>query len=191
MFDMRPRLYFDFVDPGSLLLLRRLDALDVEYALEGFEMRPPADPPVDPSDPVWQGYWESVVPALRELGVEPAPPERIPRTRKAHELVAHARAGGAPGCDVRLVERLFHAFLEDGVDLGRIDLLVGVAENAGLDRTEVRAVLDVDRYRDTIDDRRRVALDRGVRGVPTLMRGERRLEGLHDENTLRAFIGTD
>jgi predicted DsbA family dithiol-disulfide isomerase len=191
MLDTRLRLYFDFVDPGSFLLLRRLDSLGVDYALDGFEMRPPPAPPVDPSDPTWSDYWDSVAPALRELDVEPALAARVPWTRKAHELAVHASEAGAPGAGRRMVERLFRAFVEDGVDLGRIDLLVEMAEAEGLDRTEARAVLDVDRYRDTVDDRRRAAVDRGVRGVPTLLQGDRRLEGIHDVNTLRAFIGDD
>jgi predicted DsbA family dithiol-disulfide isomerase len=191
MFDVRPRLYFDFVDPGSFLLLRRLDSLDVEYALEGFEMRPPTTPPVDASDPSWMGYWDSVAPSLRKLDVEPVAPARVPWTRKAHELVLHAGQAGEPGAEGRLVKRLFRAFVERSVDLGRIDLLVGLAEEEGLDRTETRAVLDVDRYRDAVDDRRRAAVERGVRGVPTLLQGGRRLEGLHDVNTLRTFIGDD
>ncbi|NNK63811.1 MAG: hypothetical protein HKO98_11470 [Gemmatimonadetes bacterium] len=191
MLDMRPRLYFDFVDPGSFLLLLRLDSLGVEYALDGFEMRPPTAPRVEPSDPLWTDYWDSVAAALRDANVEPAQPRRVPWTRKAHELAVHAAKAGSPGTHGRLVERLFRAFVEDGIDLGRIDVLIGLAEDEGLDRTEARAVLDVDRYRDTVDDRRRAAVERGVRGVPTLLQGDRRLEGIHDVNTLRAFIGAD
>ena len=188
MFDVQPRLYFDFVDPGSLLLWRRMRALDAACGLVGFEMRPPPAPPVDASDPAWTAYWDEVAADLAAIGLEPSRPIRVPWTRKAHELVEHARQSGAPERALEMCDRLFRAYVEEGVDLGRIDVLVGLAVDEGFDRTEVRAVLDVDRYRSDVEDGRRRAVDLGVRGVPTLLVGDRRLEGIHDVRTLRAFL---
>lgn len=191
MYDVRPRLYFDFVDPGSLLVRGRIAALGLDCTLVGFEMRPPPDTLVDPADPAWTAYWDEVAPGLRALGCPPRLPPLVPWTRKAHELMCQAEAAAPDDDDLaeRLRDRVFRAYVEEGADIGRIDVLVPLAEEAGLDRTETRAVLDVDRWRDTVEAARADAVRAGVRGVPTLLHRGRRLEGVHDEETLRAFLG--
>lgn len=189
--DAHPRLYFDFVDPGSFLVLRRMARLGLDFDRLGFELRTPSDPLVDPTDPAWLGYWDEVEPALRDAGVTAHRPPLVPRTRKAHELVLHAEGTGDAAVRNRLVDRLFRAHLEEGADLGRIDVLVALATEEGLDRSETRAALDVDRWRDGVEAARRRAMEDGVRGVPTLSRGTATLEGIHDDDTLRAFTGVD
>ena len=191
MLDHRPRLYFDFVDPGSFLVLRRMTGLGVGFDRTGFELRPPSAPPVDAEDPAWVGYWDEVGPALRSAGVEARRPPLVPRTRKAHELVRFAEETGGTELAHRLGDRLFRAYLTEGADLGRIDVLVGLATEVGLDRSETRAVLDVDRWRDAVETARQEALGAGVRGVPTVLRHGGTLEGIHDEETLPAFLGDD
>ncbi len=59
-------------------------------------------------------------------------------TRKAHELLHHARTQGAQDA---MAERLFRANFTEGVWLSRIDILVALAEEAGLDPAEARAAL--------------------------------------------------
>lgn len=185
MRDERPHLYFDFVDPGSLLMHRRLVALDAPCVLVGFELRPPPEPLVEPGDPAWRSYWNQLAPALERAEIQLGSPRLIPRTRKAHELVLHA---GTRGLGLPVRDRVWRAFVEAGVDIGRIDLLLGIAVEVGLDPTETKAVLDVDRWRDEVEQIRVEALKVGVRGVPTLVHRGRRLEGVHDPETIRAYL---
>lgn len=185
-----PRLHYDFVDPGSFLMQRRIRALRPDCVLVGFELRPPPEPLVDPTDPAWVSWWDAAEGGLGEAGLSPARPTLVPWSRKAHELMHHAADTGGDGARAeRLRARIFRAWLEGGADIGRIDVLVPLAEAEGFDRTETRAVLDVDRWRDAVEEERRRAMEEGVRGVPTLLHGPRRLEGLHDLDTLRAFLG--
>ena len=72
---------------------------------------------------------------------------------------------------------LFRAHFVDHIDIGRIDLLLEIARGAGLDRSEAKAVLDVDRYAATVLGHRESALEDGVRDVPVLVQPGRRLEG--------------
>lgn len=188
MFDERPCLYFDFVDPGSLLVRRRVTALGIDCRMIGFEMRPPPEPMVDPSEPAWIGYWDELSPHLREAGLSASPPRLVPWTRKAHELVLQAEARVEPETLDALRERIWVACLDEGVDIGRIDVLVPFGVEVGLDRTETRAALDVDRWTARLEEARRAAQVSGVRGVPTLAVAEARLEGVHDEDTIRAFV---
>lgn len=172
--------YFDFVDPGSYLAAYLICGSGAAGIVEwrGFELRPPPCPPIDPADPAWRSRHVR----LAELGrlafglpVMSGTPDLIPWTRKAHELAAFAREGD---CEHAVRRALFEAHFVDRTDIGRIDLLVGIAHRAGLDSTAARAVLDVDRYTDVVRGHREAARAHGIATVPALVAGGRRLEGL-------------
>ena len=97
----------------------------------------------------------------------------------------HARA---KGCCEAMHSALFRAFFERKADIGRIDVLISLAEEAGLDPTEARAVLDVDRYAAEVEETREAALRSGVRGPPTVEAGGRKLEGLPGRQELLRFL---
>lgn len=189
---MPARFYFDYVDPLSYLLERELRALESEgegrrVTIErvGLELRPPPAPPTDPGDAVWADRWHEAARHGRTLGVAlPAPP-LIPWSRKAHELLLHADALERAD-DVR--RSTFAAFFESGLDIGRVDVLVGLAAERGLDATEAKAVLDVDRYAADVERTGREALDAGLRSIPTLEMDGRRLEGFHNRDEIRTFL---
>jgi len=189
MLDPAPVLYLDLVDPGSYVMKRRaeliLESHGYDLDLAAFEVRPPGEPPIDAAEPGWVEYWNQFAPMLRELGLDPATPTRVPRTRKAHELVALARE---QGCETDALEALFRAFIEGDVDLARVDRLVPLARQWQLDTTLAKATLDVDRFTADIDARRSEALARGVRGVPSLWFDDRILEGIHSPDAIDAFV---
>ena len=93
----------------------------------------------------------------------------LPWTRKAHELCEMARGRGA-GVQFRARKAVFDAHFREGRDIGRIDVLVALAEQVGLDRTEVKAALDVDHFTDAVAAARKAALRLGVRDVPAVVR---------------------
>jgi len=183
------RFYFDFVDPLSYLLARELAQVDgppdVPVEWIGIEIVPASHPLAAPTDPVWAERWALADAVALELGVPLSPPRLVPWTRKAHELVMHAAASGR-AAEVR--EALFRAFFVEGRDIGRVDVLVAVARDQGLDLTETKAVLDVDRYGTEVADRRADALRSGLRTVPTLATAGRVLEGFHNRRSLNTFL---
>lgn len=191
MCDERPRLYFDYVDPGSLLVRRRIATLGVDCSFVGYEMRPPPEPLVEVTDPAWVDYWEDTARELRATGIRPGSPGLVPWTRKAHELTHHATEATDEQAGLVMLDRLFFAYIEEGRDIGRIDVLVSLAIDVGLDGGETRAVLDVDRWSDEIGRAREGAQAVGVMGVPTLLWAGGRLEGVHDSETIRAFLEDD
>lgn len=209
--------YFDYIDPASFVMERRIrevaDALGLTLRLRPWEIRPPGEAPIPPDDLSWVAWWDAMAPAAAESGLQLQRPLRVPFTRKAHELRLHAEAaeaadaaekaesvptmarpGGpdgstsAPSVAARLNDRIFQAALAEGADIGRIDVLVGLAMELGLDRTETRAVLDVDRFSAEVSDSRGSAIEQGVTGAPTLVIGESRMEGVHDAATIREFV---
>lgn len=188
---VRPALYFDFVDPGSWILSRAVDAAGGAGLVEwkGFELRPPPEPMIDPGDEAWRARIAVVsadfgselphdVRPESGAGILPGSalelPTIVPWTRKAHELCEFARARD---CFDAVRRTLFRARFVDRIDIGRIDLLVEIGGRAGLDRSETKAVLDVDRYAATVLRHRVEARRMGVGDVPALVSASGRLEG--------------
>lgn len=168
----------DFVCPFSRLAEAQLLRLEAEGRARvehhPYELAPPHAPALAPEG---AGAWEEmVVPAAAELGVPMRRPRLRPRTRKAHELAALARREGREA-EVRAA--LFAAYFERGEDIGRVDVLVRVAEAEGMDGSHVRVTLDLDTFADEVAAAERDAVAAGVTGTPALRVGEIMLTGLH------------
>ena len=92
--------------------------------------------------------------------------ERTPNTFAAHQLIDLAQEHGAGDA---VVDALFRAYFEDARDTGERGVLLGIAESAGLPRTEVEA-----RWADAAQVQRVAQLERsmkqlGISGVPTFL----------------------
>lgn len=185
-------LFYDYVDPVSYLLeekLRRLLAKGpVGLVLEPYELVPPPGLLLDPEGAEWGVRWEALE---EEIGPSPGGGGRpwiVPWSRKAHELAMLARE---KNCFQKIHETLFRAYLSEGQDIGRVDVLVQLARGAGLDPMETKAALDVDRFSNQVAQRRKEALEAGVVGVPTLLWRGRILQGYPDERALDEFLALD
>ncbi len=191
MTSLRVRVAYDYVDPGSYLAAHLLDRWTAEevWKLEidwvPLELSVPPGAPVDPGVPAWSAMTRAMRRHAVEAEIPFSPPARLPWSRKAHELVLHARERG---CFDSVHRALLEAHFSGSGDIGRIDVLVGIAAGEGLDPGEVRTVLGVDRYRPEVERLRQAARSAGVRGVPTFESGGARLEGLGAPSALRVFL---
>jgi predicted DsbA family dithiol-disulfide isomerase len=186
--------YFDFVDPGSYLvhelLERRLEdpnadaGIGVEWI--PLELRPPPTSLLAADDPGWQQMTRTLAREARDLDLPFSPPTLIPWTRKAHELALHAME--VKGRVSRIHSRLFRAHFEKGLDLGRVDVLIALADEVGLDPAEARTVLGVDRFEPAVREARERAARLEIRGVPTLVRRDLRLEGFSGADEVATFL---
>ena len=173
--------YYDFIDPGSYVVSHMIDRAGAEESFNwfGFELRPPPVPMIDSHGSSWRSRHSDALRFSQPLGLPMSEPEFLPWTRKAHELCEFARERDR----FHTVRRaLFRAHFVDRVDIGRIDLLTELAHEAGLDRTETRAALDVDRYEAAVLRTREAAVDRGIRTVPAVITPSGRLD---DTGSLR------
>ena len=109
----------------------------------------------------------------------------VPWTRKAHELVLHA---GTHSLAQETRRAIYEAVFVEGLDIGRVDVLVTLGVRIGLDANKTKAVLDVDRYSDDIIRAREAALAAGITQVPCLVKGANRLEGFHNRHALSTFL---
>lgn len=184
------RFCFDYLDPLSFLVQGELDALAQEGGLPPVrrlpvELRPPPLPLLDPDGEEWMALWGRGVEFAAGLGVTLEAPPLLPWTRKAHELVLHACEKGAGDAVHRLV---LDAVFVHGRDVGRVDVLVEIARRGGLDAHEAKAVLDVDRHAAAVEALRAEAEAAGAPAPPTLLLGERTLQGFHNRDSLRTFL---
>lgn len=184
------RFYFDFVDPLSYLVeLELRDAertLGVDVPRVPFELRPPPTPMLDPAAEAWRTRWDTAVrlAEAREARL-PDTPALIPWTRKAHELVLIAEEQDLAS---RVRQVLFERVFDARADIGRIDVLVAIAVELGMDGTETKATLDVDRHAPTVERARDTAEAEGVRAPPTLVFAGRKLEGFHNADEIVSFL---
>jgi predicted DsbA family dithiol-disulfide isomerase len=185
-----PILFFDYVDPLSYLLERELSGLLPELAVPPLrhvplELRPPPGPMLDPEGEGWTERWNASRALAEDRHIRFPDPAVVPWTRKAHELVLHAESQGL-GAGAH--SALFDAFLLEGRDIGRVDVLVEIARSLGLDQTGAKAVLDVDRYSDEVSSLGESARALGIDAPPAFALGDAILQGFHNRDALRTFL---
>jgi predicted DsbA family dithiol-disulfide isomerase len=140
---------------------------------------------MDARDPAWSALTRGVALEARREGLDMMEPEIVPWTRKAHELAFLARESGR----FAVVHRaLFAAHFQSSSDIGRIDVLVAIGKEHGLEPALTRTVLGTDRFSAAVLASAERARALGVRGVPTFWREGMRLEGLQSVASFDSFL---
>jgi predicted DsbA family dithiol-disulfide isomerase len=189
--DPRVIAWGDYTCPFSYLaemgvLVRLREDEGVRVAWRPYELWPAPAPLPDPSAAVDADRWQStVLPLAARLGIELRRPSRVPRTRKAHEAVAFATRHGLGDA---LRERLYRAHFVEGRDIGRVDVIVELGAEAGLDDVDLKIALDLDTYADEVAGQESEAEAAGVTGVPALSIGDELLLGLHPYETVLGIL---
>jgi predicted DsbA family dithiol-disulfide isomerase len=183
-------LFVDYADPISWMLELEVAGLEAETGLgpvrrAPFELRPPPEPLIDTTATWWRARWEEGTALAATLSVELTTPSFVPWTRKAHELRMHAEEKGMGQSTHRA---LFEAFLRQGRDIGRVDVLIDIAAALGLEVTEAKAVLDVDRFAAAVVRSRDEAAGFGIHEPPALASRGAVLRGFHIRDRLRTFL---
>jgi predicted DsbA family dithiol-disulfide isomerase len=160
-------VWADYVCPFCWLAeteLSRRGRLVAQVERGAFELRPAGTPLPGADDAGLRDGWERVIaPLARELDVTLRYPTLTTRTRKAHEAAAYARSEGA--LEV-MHEAIYRAYWEDGLDIGRIDVLVEIGAAVGMDRGGLRVALDIDQWTARVLEDQALAGQLGVHGVP-------------------------
>ncbi|MFG3604090.1 DsbA family oxidoreductase [Micromonospora chersina] len=107
-------------------------------------------------------------------------------TFEAHRLVRFATERGKAA---ELVERLYRAHFQDGIDVGSTDALVTLAGEVGLDETEARDYLESNLGRREVAADLSAAHQLGVSSVPTfVLAGKYAVTGAQEPETLLAAL---
>jgi len=165
-------VYSDYVCPFCYLAwpgISELIGAGWQVELRAFEVRPSPLPLAGRPGAGRREAWEQVIASrAAALGLAARLPELQPRTRKAHELAHHGRKLGMAAL---VHERLFAAYFRDGLDIGRIDVLVQLGEELGLEPSSVKVELDVDQYTDAVVREEEEARALGIHAVPAYVAG--------------------
>lgn len=116
--------------------------------------------------------------------------ETAANTLDAHRLIRWAGSPKAPsGAQTRVVRRLFELNFEEARDIGDRTVLAEAAEDGGMDRALVEALLDSPADADAVRAEIGTAAQMGVRGVPCfLLEGKYAVMGAQDAETLADAI---
>lgn len=187
--------YGDYVCPFSYVADARLRRLREPEPDLRIHWRPLSIHPAVPSDglPVEQlgyapGDWDRVAREVRQQAEEEGIPVEVPDfVANSHEALQAAEFAKDVGADAfRETHRaLFRAYMVEGRNLGRRDVLLEVCEGAGLDREALEAALEDDRYAGELQRVDREAERYGIEGTPTLLFGRHKLVGAAPPDVMR------
>jgi predicted DsbA family dithiol-disulfide isomerase len=94
--------------------------------------------------------------------------KRTPNTLDAHRLLHWA---GIEGCQDRMAMALFHAYFNEGRDIGDHEVLADLADSLSLDGAMIQRLLASEADRDAIRARDAQFREMGISGVPTFIVG--------------------
>jgi predicted DsbA family dithiol-disulfide isomerase len=100
------------------------------------------------------------------------PPEVVPNTMRALRVT---ELGRERGLHAAVHDRLMEAYWAEGRNIGDPEELRSLAVEAGLDASEVNAVLEGDVYRDRVVGLTQQAVSIGITGVPGFLLDRRLL----------------
>jgi predicted DsbA family dithiol-disulfide isomerase len=102
-----------------------------------------------------------------ELGIafDFAKQARTPSTRLAHRLIWGAGQQGVTAQNA-LVDRLFAGYFEQGLDIGRRDVLEAMAKDAGLDAQATKSALEEATSLSAVIALEEWGVNAGIQGVP-------------------------
>ena len=109
-------------------------------------------------------------------------------TMDAHRLTKLAQSKKDPELADWVIEALFKTYFTDNRELADKELLQRIGEECGLDATEVKEVLDTDRYRDEVLLDEREASRNGVHAVPFFVVGKYGISGAQSTEGMKATI---
>jgi predicted DsbA family dithiol-disulfide isomerase len=133
---------------------------------------------------------EQMLATGRETGIafDFAKQQRTPSTRLAHRLI-WAAGQQSVATQNALVDQLFAAYFEQGVDIGRRDTLLSLAQAAGLDRPSAAAALDEDTSLSAVLALEEWGVSAGIQGVPFfIIAGKYALSGAQPAETWRRTL---
>ncbi|MET0892190.1 MAG: DsbA family oxidoreductase [Pseudoxanthomonas sp.] len=167
--------------------MARIPGLQAELRFQPFELNPqmPAEGE-DAIDHLTRKYGISAEQAaqngeaIRLRGAELGFEFRMDRRRRvfntfdAHRLLHWAGLTAAER-QLALKHALLRAYFTDGQDVSSMEVLVRVAEEAGLDGVRARQVLDSDEYAQAVRDQERHYTEQGISAVPSVIFNDRHL----------------
>lgn len=95
---------------------------------------------------------------------------RVPNTIDSHRLI---RWAGSAGVQDAVVEALFQKYFQESADIGEHEVLIAIAEGAGMDKDLVAGLLERGDDKKLVADEDLSARKMGISGVPCFIIGQK------------------
>jgi predicted DsbA family dithiol-disulfide isomerase len=189
--------YSDYVCPWCYIGLHRIEQLQRDFPVD-VEWRPFELHPETPrtganlrgrlgSIARVRAYTRNIINLAQASGIAMRMPEVISNSHLALEAAEFARDYGG---FARYHGALFHAYFEEGRDIGDVDVLCEIARDTGVDDQGVRQALVDEAYRERIDQITREARGDEILSTPTFVfSGGFRLVGAQDYDVFASITG--
>lgn len=154
---------------------------------KAFELRPHPVPVLDPNGDYLTGVWqEHVYPLADKMGFIMKLPPVQPRTRLPHAVAKWAADNDQFGA---FNTELFRAFFQDGLNIGKLEILMQIAERLDLNQHELESESCIDSYMSKVLLDEKMARDLNVRAVPAYVsNGTILAAGMQSLSQLRQLI---
>ena len=191
--DISVKIYSDYVCPFCFLaeepLMQAVDSFDgaqIDIEWMPFELRPYPTPTLKPEGQYLRESWKhSVYPMAESMGIAIKLPGVSPQpyTRLAFE---GSFAASAQKKSKEYNHRMFTAFFQDGLDIGKQSILESCAADIGLDSDKFRLDLSSGRFQS--ECQRQLLIGREllqISSVPTfIINNDVRISGVLSKQTL-------
>ena len=113
--------------------------------------------------------------------------EELPFNERTHTYNSRLAQELAKAFDF-LRDPLYRAYFEFAKNIGNIDVLVGIAQSAGIPENVARSILTERTFKDAVDADWEKARRYRITGVPTFVAGDHRLSGAQPYDVLERFM---
>ncbi len=120
-----------------------------------------------------------------ELGLPLGERTRTYNSRLAQELAKWAEAKGKGD---EFHDAVFRAYFVDGRNIAQIDVLAGLAQEAGLSADEARIIVRERSFREAVDADWMRSHQMGITAVPTFVMGREAVVGAQPYEVLEQFL---
>jgi predicted DsbA family dithiol-disulfide isomerase len=122
----------------------------------------------------YAGIWRNILALAEGIGLEMNPPPVLTNSLMALEATEYARDQGK---EKAFSSAVYQAYFQHGQNIGDIDVILSLAEQAGLNAAEVQDHLKGGTYSARIEASHQEARAFGVSGVPTFIVGPAQIVG--------------
>src|SRR5579859_3137325 len=190
-------MFSDFICPFCYIGFETVRKLKPEFDLEiewrGFQIHPewPAEGMpaaefrrgMDPE--TRRAVWARIEAMAAAAGFTMKAPEVLTNSRLALEAVEFAKESGRSEA---FEQRVYRAYFNEGLNIGKVGVLGELAAEVGLDRDEFNLAIESNRFTQRLRENAFEARERGVDGVPTFFVGDYPLVGAQSEDVMRRIL---
>jgi len=120
-----------------------------------------------------------------ELGLPLGERKKTFNSRLAQELAKWAESKGKGDS---FHEAIFRAYFVDGINIGKVDELVGLVKSIGLPEKEARSILELRPFKEAVDSDGLRSHALGITAVPTFFVNDRVIVGFPPYELLEQFL---